>query len=109
MHMKKESHMTKAVSIVGILLAALFVMTASLRAQDGREAKVRPKQVYCPVTPEEEIDAEVFTEYKAQRIYFCCERCKARFERDPERYITRLISRAHSAEPPASAPRDEAS
>jgi xanthine dehydrogenase accessory factor len=27
-------------------------------------------------------------EYKEEKVYFCCDGCKVKFEKDPEKYIT---------------------
>lgn len=77
-------------------LLPVLIAFGSAHAQEVHSATDAPppKQVYCPITPEEEIDSEVFTEYEGRRVYFCCERCRARFLRDPGRYATRLISTA---------------
>lgn len=67
--------------------------------QDGQPAppstpaaRASPKQVYCPVTTTEEIDPEIFTDYKGVRVYFCCNRCKVRFTKDPEQYALKLAA-----------------
>jgi xanthine dehydrogenase accessory factor len=26
-------------------------------------------------------------EYKGEKVYFCCDGCKVKFEKDPEKYI----------------------
>jgi uncharacterized membrane protein/YHS domain-containing protein len=81
--------MTRTFPSILIVVAALALPCVA-RGQDAPKPEP-PKQVYCPVTPEEEIDSEVFTEYEGKRVYFCCERCRARFLRDSQRYATRLI------------------
>jgi YHS domain-containing protein len=53
-------------------------------------AKWKETTVKCAVTGEEigEKDA-LKSEYKGQLYYFCCESCKAAFDKDPERFIKR--------------------
>lgn len=53
-------------------------------------AKWKEPVVKCASTGEEigEKDA-LKSEYKGQIYYFCCESCKAAFDRDPERFINR--------------------
>jgi Cu(I)/Ag(I) efflux system membrane fusion protein len=47
------------------------------------------EQTLCPVMGEK-IDKDIFTEYKGKKIYFCCPACKPKFEKDPEKYISKL-------------------
>src|SRR6266404_8444920 len=46
----------------------------------------------CPVMPDEEIDESVFVDWHGTRVYFCCERCKSKFKRDPEKYAAAIAS-----------------
>lgn len=46
---------------------------------------------HCPVMPEEEIDESIFVDWRGTRVYFCCERCKAKFRRDPEKYASAVV------------------
>lgn len=36
------------------------------------------------------INEKYFTEYKGEKVYFCCPGCKEKFEEDPEKYIAKL-------------------
>lgn len=44
----------------------------------------------CPVQPEEETDASLFTDYLGVRVYFCCKKCVKKFEKTPEPYVANL-------------------
>jgi hypothetical protein len=44
----------------------------------------------CPVMTEEEVKPDKFTVYQGKKVYFCCDRCKAKFEADPEKYLANL-------------------
>lgn len=44
----------------------------------------------CPVQPEEETDAELFTDYMGVRVYFCCKKCVKKFQQTPEPYVANL-------------------
>lgn len=46
-------------------------------------------QTMCPVM-DMEIDRQYFVDYEGQRIYFCCEPCIRKFNRDPETYVGKL-------------------
>jgi YHS domain-containing protein len=47
------------------------------------------RQVSCPVS-DQPINPEEFTEYEGRKVYFCCEKCKAAFEKEPEKYADKL-------------------
>jgi YHS domain-containing protein len=52
-------------------------------------AAAAAEQTMCPVM-EAPIDKSIFVEYKGKKVYFCCSKCKADFEKDPEKYIVKL-------------------
>ena len=49
-----------------------------------------PGNKFCPVSPDEEIDPNYYIDYNGRRIYFCCRRCKVKFEAAPEKYLANL-------------------
>jgi len=46
-------------------------------------------QATCPVMGGK-IDRNHFAEHNGQRVYFCCPMCKDKFNKDPEKYISKL-------------------
>jgi YHS domain-containing protein len=36
------------------------------------------------------INKELYTEYKGKKVYFCCLGCKEKFEKEPEKYLSKL-------------------
>ncbi|MBN2447042.1 MAG: hypothetical protein JXO22_09965, partial [Phycisphaerae bacterium] len=62
-------------------------------AEEGGSASqselAEPEQTVCPVMGNE-IDHEVFTDYRGVRVYFCCPPCIAKFKSNPEQYIPKL-------------------
>lgn len=50
-----------------------------------------PINEYCPVMTEEKADPAFTTVYNGQVIGFCCDKCLAKFEANPDRYAARLI------------------
>lgn len=58
-------------------------------AQGTTEAAGATEQTTCPVMGGA-INKEIFTEYKGQKVYFCCPACKPEFEKDPEKYLAKL-------------------
>lgn len=51
---------------------------------------------WCPVMTEEKADPGITTEYNGKTIAFCCDRCLAKFQVDPEKYVGRLPQFADS-------------
>ena len=47
------------------------------------------RQTRCPVKGMK-INKELYSDYKGERVYFCCEGCIETFEKDPETYIRRM-------------------
>jgi YHS domain-containing protein len=46
-------------------------------------------QTTCPVGGEK-IDKTVHADHEGHRVYFCCENCKAAFEKEPATYVKKL-------------------
>ena len=55
----------------------------------SKEALASIEQKTCPVMGNP-IDPDVFVEYKGKKVYFCCKACIAEFEKDPDKYISKL-------------------
>lgn len=53
------------------------------------EAPGAIEQTTCPIMGHP-IDTKAFTEYNGQKVYFCCSDCIAKFNKDPERYLTAM-------------------
>lgn len=49
-----------------------------------------PVNQLCPVMPEEPVDSRFILEFKGRTIGFCCEKCVAKFQANPDRYRARL-------------------
>jgi YHS domain-containing protein len=47
-------------------------------------------QTTCPVSGEKLKRGSVFAELKGRRVYFCCNKCKATFEKEPTKYLGKL-------------------
>lgn len=46
-------------------------------------------QKICPIMGKP-IKKDVFVEYEGKKVYFCCPGCEGEFEKDPEKYISKL-------------------
>jgi YHS domain-containing protein len=67
--------------------------TATKAVEDVNKTATEAAQVEqttCPVMDGNPIDKNVFVMYKGKKVYFCCAECKAKFEADPEKYISKL-------------------
>lgn len=53
------------------------------------QAPAAKPQTTCPVMSEP-INKAVFADYQGKRVYFCCNMCKATFQKDPEKIIKKL-------------------
>ncbi|WP_372368019.1 YHS domain-containing protein [Candidatus Uabimicrobium sp. HlEnr_7] len=40
----------------------------------------------CPVMPDDGVDKEKFVVYEGKKVYFCCNDCIEKFEKDPKKY-----------------------
>ena len=47
------------------------------------------EQKTCPVMGGA-INKELYTEYKGKKVYFCCPGCKGKFEKEPDKYMSKL-------------------
>ncbi len=48
------------------------------------------EQKMCPVMANMPINKDIFVEYQGKKVYFCCNDCKAKFEKEPEKYLSKL-------------------
>jgi YHS domain-containing protein len=77
------------VSGILVLAVSLVFMTPAVKAEQSPAVKAAVEQTTCPVMGGT-INKEIFTEYKGKKVYFCCPMCKPKFEKDPEKYISKL-------------------
>ena len=65
---------------------------AGAAMQQAQEAAQQgaAEQMVCPVMKGQPIDKTIFVEYQGKKVYFCCESCKAAFEKEPEKYVKDL-------------------
>ena len=79
---------TGTASAVWALL--LIVTPGVLGAADAPPLETADVQKECPVMVGNKIDPNVFTVYQGKKVYFCCTSCKAAFDAQPEKYLSRL-------------------
>jgi YHS domain-containing protein len=47
-------------------------------------------QTQCPIM-DGEVDREIYTDHEGKRVYFCCKPCKDVFEKDPDKYMKKMM------------------
>ncbi|MEN6385462.1 MAG: YHS domain-containing protein [Phycisphaerales bacterium] len=47
------------------------------------------EQTICPVMGNP-IDKNIFVEYQSKKVYFCCKGCSDEFQKDPQKYLSKL-------------------
>src|SRR5438034_6106214 len=78
-----------------IILLSLWVAGLCAVTARGEQNKM------CPVMTDQPTRADRFVDYKGRRVYFCCEKCMARFEREPGKFLANLDMRAEAGTPKA--------
>jgi len=103
--MSTTTRMTRLVGVVFLL--HLLISTPFVAAQgssaEGTTDEPAVTNTTCPILEGEEVDPDVYTDYKGQRIYFCCRKCRRQFLDDPTAYAEQV-----AAVMPASLKTDQA-
>ena len=69
-----------------LAIAFLFLIPGALYAGDNADLKT---QTNCPVMVGK-IDKNSHLDYEGQRVYFCCDGCKDKFLKEPEKYFKKF-------------------
>src|SRR3954468_20137227 len=70
--------------VISLVLLIAMSATTAVRADDALPAGANKM---CPVMTDQPTRADRFVDYQGKRIYFCCEKCIARFQKEPARFI----------------------
>lgn len=70
----------KTSGLAGLCLFLLLSFAGSVSAAPQTE---------CPVMGGK-INKKIYADYQGQRVYFCCEACKPKFNEDPEKYLAKM-------------------
>lgn len=77
--------------VVLIFLVSMLVIHTgnTLYADSNCKTPCKTKVVKCPVSGEviAKDAKKITTEYKGKTYYFCCDKCKVEFEKNPEKYV----------------------
>jgi YHS domain-containing protein len=83
--------------IILLLVAILILSTLSLTGCKKKTESARKEEAVtevieqqrCPVM-DGAINKELYTEYKGKKVYFCCPGCEKMFEKEPDKYLSKL-------------------
>ena len=86
--------------IVLLLVSILMLTVVSLTGCKKKPESTEPtetkevvsetiEQKTCPVMGGA-INKSLYTEYKGKKVYFCCPGCKGKFEKEPDKYTSKL-------------------
>jgi YHS domain-containing protein len=92
-----KTKMKTVVLLMTVLLVAAGIVGCKKKegktnispAASAKVSSAAIEQTICPVEGAA-INKNVYTMYKGKKVYFCCEKCKAAFEKEPEKYISKL-------------------
>ena len=92
----RKTQLEIALALMIFILAGVFLL-AGCKKESEPAAPAETKQVVsevieqktCPVMAGA-INKELYTEYKGKKVYFCCSGCKEMFEKEPDKYISKL-------------------
>jgi YHS domain-containing protein len=77
------------------LAGAMLALGAGLAAASAPPLT----NISCPVEPQKAALGRFWTTHQGRRVHFCCQKCRAAFEREPRRYLAVLAPLAVDASP----------
>ncbi|MDD5010614.1 MAG: YHS domain-containing protein [Phycisphaerae bacterium] len=89
MNSKKTLMLLTAVCLLVIVGCQKKTEPAAPPAETDTAVSAAVEQTMCPVM-EAPIDKNIFVEYQGKKVYFCCPSCKTDFNKDPEKYLSKL-------------------
>lgn len=91
----RKTQLPIALALIIFVLAGVFLLAGCKKKSEPAPAETKEVisqavvQTMCPVMAGP-INKEIYTEYKGKKVYFCCLGCKEKFEKEPEKYISKL-------------------
>ncbi|RKY28394.1 MAG: hypothetical protein DRP83_00810 [Planctomycetota bacterium] len=89
-----QNNIRQSLAWVILLTGTLFVSPAWTDSDHdysgGETPQVQQAQSLCPVMVGNKIDPDLYTVYRGEKVFFCCQFCKTEFEKNPEKYLHRL-------------------
>ncbi|MEI8347589.1 MAG: YHS domain-containing protein [Pseudomonadota bacterium] len=77
------------IALFALSMGAVFAKDTQHKMDVNAKAVAGAPQTICPVLGGP-IDKTVFTDYKGQRVYFCCAGCIEKFTKDPQKYLKKM-------------------
>ena len=74
-----------------LIAGIIFAANLTLRADDAKP--VADKLTTCPVSGEKlggDMGGPYVFTYKGQEVKLCCSMCKAKFDKDPDKFIAKI-------------------
>src|SRR5579871_5389091 len=83
--------------VTGASVLALAVIVAN--ADEKKDAPTPDKLTTCPVSGDKlgEMDKPFVFEYKGHEVKLCCKDCKKDFDKDPAKYMKKILAADKSA------------
>lgn len=101
---KKRSRRRLAIWLAVVLgIASFTILSDTLGESAPTDTRQIASNATCPVTTGERVDPDISTTYNGREVYFCCQRCKRKFERDPLAYVGNLPTNYFAAATPQTA------
>jgi len=73
-----------SMKLFGMTLALACVAGLALNAADEKKFAAK-----CVVASDQAAKEDKFSEYKGGKVYFCCDGCKGKFDKDQAKYATK--------------------
>ena len=92
---RRKTQFGIALTFIIFVLAGVFLLTGCKKKSEPVPEETKQvvseaiEQTTCPVM-DGPINKELYTEYKGKKVYFCCSGCKDKFEKEPEKYLSKL-------------------
>lgn len=87
--------------ILLIVLLAMILPIRAFAADQPAKEEVKPYPLKVCLVAGDDLDEDAKSMvYKGQEIKFCCNKCKATFEKDPEKYLKKLADASKQDDKP---------
>src|ERR1700761_8712058 len=78
-----------SVSRLALAITLLLSLAAPILKADDQPLPPNANKM-CPVMTDQPTRADRFIDYNGKRIFFCCDKCMARFQQNPAKYVANL-------------------
>jgi YHS domain-containing protein len=73
-----------------LFIIGVLALASSLVPTMADQVDHATRQTLCPVMEGNPIKESIYVDYQGERVYFCCEFCKAAFTKEPGKYLEKL-------------------